>query len=266
MQSADSMVTALFAQARAGALAGDDDARWECVVALQTAGSEAVFQQAVDWCTSPVAIERALGADVLAQLRESSESSSFCDRAAPHVAALLRDSDAAVLRAATVALSHLGARDQLEAVAALATHAAEDVRHGVVLALCGNDAPLAIATLILLSADEDEAVRDWATFGLGSQTEVDTVELRNALAARLDDPNPDARAEALVGLARVRDARVHAPLLRELQSESVGRLAVEAARDFPSPVLLDALLALTCWWDVDTRLLESAITRCREIK
>lgn len=68
-----------------------------------------------------------------------------------------------------------------------------------------------------------------------------------------------------MGLARVRDARAHTPILRELRSERVGKLAVEAARDFPSPVFLDALLQLISWWDVDSELLESAIARCREV-
>ena len=266
MHSADSLVTTLFAQTRAAALAGDDDGRWNCVVELQGVGSEAVFRRAVEWCVSPVAMERAIGADVLAQLRENGESISFRERAVPHVAALLRDSDAAVLAAATVALSHLGVRDQLAAVVALATHAVADVRYGVVLALSGNDTPLAIATLIRLSTDDDETVRDWATFGLGSQTDVDTLELRNALAARLEDTNAEARAEAIVGLARVGDARAHVPILEDLRSASVGRLVVQAARDFPSPAFLDALLMLKTWWDVDSELLESAIARCRAIE
>jgi hypothetical protein len=88
MQSADSLVMTLFAQARAVALAGDDEGRWNCVVELQGVGSEAVFRHAVEWCVSPVAIERAIGADVLAQLRENGKSSSFRERAAPHVSAL----------------------------------------------------------------------------------------------------------------------------------------------------------------------------------
>lgn len=265
MESADPTVATLLADARAAAVREDEDARWHCVVALQAGGSETAFRQAAAWSTSPLPLERALGADILGQLGGSGESSPFRDRALPLLVPLLRDPDAVVLRAATIALGHLELRDQLEPLVALATHSEAGVRHGVVLALSGNDAPLAIATLIQLSADEDEHVRDWATFGLGSQTDLDTPELRDALAARLDDPNGDARAEAFTGLARLRDARAHAPILRELRSELVGKLAVEAARDFPSPVFLDALLQLTSWWDVDSEFLESAIARCREV-
>jgi HEAT repeat protein len=259
-------VTTLLADARAAAIREDEEARWRCVVALQAGGSETAFRQAAAWSTSPLPLERALGADILGQIGGSGESSPFRDRSLALVVPLLRDPDVVVLRAATVALSHLGLRDRLEPLIALATHPDGGVRHGVVLALSGNDAPLAIATLIQLSADEDDHVRDWATFGLGSQTDIDIPELRAALAACLDDPNADVRAEAFTGLARVRDARAHAPILRELQSECVGKLAVEAARDFPSPALLDALLQLRSWWDVDSELLESAIARCREAR
>jgi HEAT repeat protein len=56
--------------------------------------------------------------------------------------------------------------------------------------------------LAKLTADEDEEVRDWATFGLGVLGDIDTVEIREALAARLSDANDDAREEAVVGLAK----------------------------------------------------------------
>lgn len=251
-----------FHRAHAHALADDYDARWDCVVELQATGSESVFEQAVAWCDSPDPLERAIAADVLGQLREG-ESTSFGDRAAPHVSRLLRDSDARVLEAAARALSYIGVRDQLEALVALAKHPDPDVRHGVVLALNRTHVPLALETLIRLSADDDDTVRDWATFGLGSQTDADTPELRDALVARLDDSSFDVRGEALVGLARVRDRRVYPALLRELQSGHVGSLAVEAALDFPSPMLLESLLAMRTW-DVDLERLETAISQCQE--
>ncbi|MDX2299152.1 MAG: hypothetical protein NW204_05440 [Xanthomonadaceae bacterium] len=50
---------------------------------------------------------------------------------------------------------------------------------------------------------------------------------------------------------------------RVLQSEDVGSLEVEAARDLASPELLDALESLRSWWDVDSALLEEATARSR---
>ena len=55
------------------------------------------------------------------------------------------------------------------------------------MGMLGHDSPAAVESLILLSADPDEDIRNWATFGLGSQAEgVDTPELREALVRRLD--------------------------------------------------------------------------------
>lgn len=61
---------------------------------------------------------------------------------------------------------------------------------------------------VRLSGDENTDVRDWACFALGTQwREVDAPALRDALAARLDDPDDETRCEALVGLAYRGDAR-----------------------------------------------------------
>ena len=65
----------------------------------------------------------------------------------------------------------------------------------------------ALAALIELSADEASGVRDWATFALGTLAEDDGDALRDALAARLDDPDEDTRLEAVHGLALRGDAR-----------------------------------------------------------
>jgi hypothetical protein len=80
----------------------------------------------------------------------------------------------------------------------LKDHPDEDVRWAVVQGLLGLDDDRAVAALIELSTDEDDDVRDWATFGIGSQIDRDTPEIRAALMARLDDPA--ARDEAIDGL------------------------------------------------------------------
>ena len=79
----------------------------------------------------------------------------------------------------------------------------------------------AIAALIELSSDPDYDVRNWATFGLGSQIDTDTPAIREALWARLEEPEDEVRGEAWVGLARRGDVRVAAALLRELELHEV---------------------------------------------
>src|SRR5205814_7161779 len=121
------------------------------------------------------------------------------------------DQDVQVLSAACIALGHLHDPRAVEPLVRLKDHPSEDVRYGVVFGLSGQHDDLAIATLIELSADQDSDVRDWATFELGTILDIDGVDtppLREALPARLSDPDDDTRAEALAGLARRKDERV----------------------------------------------------------
>jgi HEAT repeat protein len=89
--------------------------------------------------------------------------------------------------------------------------------------MLGHTDSRAIACLITLSADPEIPVRDWATFGLAVQIDTDTPEIRAALRARLDDPDCDTAGEAMVGLARRKDAQVVAPLLEFLQASAPAR-------------------------------------------
>jgi HEAT repeat protein len=86
---------------------------------------------------------------------------------------------------------------------------------GVVQGLLGQEDELAIRTLILLSQDADGRVRDWATFGL-AQLDADTEAIREALAARLADPDASTRLEACEGLLKRRDVRLVAALAEAL--------------------------------------------------
>lgn len=119
-----------------------------------------------------------------------------------------------------------------------------------------------VEALIELSGDDDESVRDWATFGLGTVVDVDSAAVREALVRRLDDHHDDTRCEALVGLARRRDARAFLVTRAALRADPVFLLAVEAAAYLADPRLLPELVALEECWDVDASLLRSAIDHC----
>lgn len=149
-----------------------------------------------------------------------------------------------VLSSIGTALGHLHDARAVKAMEPFATHASEDVRLGVVLALSVHEA--GVDTLIQLSADPDQDVRNWATFALGSQLEeVDTPPLRDALVARLEEANAEVRGEARLGLALRKDPRVIEPLRRELESGEITALAIEAAQRLGdsqfAPVLRAAL-------------------------
>lgn len=106
----------------------------------------------------------------------------------------------------------------------------------------------AIEVLIRLSRDADPHVRDWATMGLGSQVELDTPAIRDALRARLGDEGGGAATcgEAALGLAKRKDPSVFDTLANWLDAEplTVGNLVIDAAGELGNSVLLPRLIAL----------------------
>lgn len=133
-----------------------------------------------------------------------------------------------------------------------------------------------INKLIQLSRDTDREVRNWATFGLGSQVDTDIPAIREALFARREEKDDEIRAEALVGLARRGDIRVAAALLNELNTHEPDvlrdwTLIAEAAEEVVTHAktsgskewlpVLTKLAALGIGRQVE---IQSAITRCAE--
>jgi hypothetical protein len=210
MDLATASVDELFALARA---AEDEDAYWDCVSELHARAEKRTFDLASVLCDSFAAGERCLGADVLGQLGAapgaSPAESEFAPASGGVLLALLSDDEEepAVLSSAAVGLGHLRDERAIPRLVELASHADEEVRRSVVHGLMGYEDDRAVDALVTLSGDSSGGVRDWATFALGVQIDRDTAEVRDALAARLDDPNEDARAEAIRGLARRRDSR-----------------------------------------------------------
>ncbi|MCU0724926.1 MAG: HEAT repeat domain-containing protein [Planctomycetes bacterium] len=167
--------------------------------------------------------------------------------------------------AITDALSHIWDVRALGPLLPFAESTSADVRRNVAMglgaAMCNDLRPEGVSALIRLSRDQDDNVRDWATFSLGG-LEIGTPEVREALWARVTDPHPHVRDEALAGLAKLRDPRVADLVRDELESGTVSWLLVETATDVADRRLLKALIELRERWDVDVPLLETAIQAC----
>ena len=179
--------------------------------------------------------------------------------------------DAAVIAAVAAAFQHLEDVRALPSLLDLAAHPSGDVRLAVACSIpsaCGWSArEEAIAILVRLTGDQDADVRDWSCFGLG-QLDADGPEVREALAARLDDEHADTRCEALVALARTGDMRAYHKLAERLSADGQWKLEIEAAAELADTRLHPVLQRLAIQWkdDDDFELfrapLERAITRC----
>jgi HEAT repeat protein len=243
----------------------DEDTVWEAITQLQRRGTPEIYQRARQLCTSPLAREREVGANIIGQLARP--ESPYHEQSVQTLLAMLEtEQNAEVLQSIGTALGHWRDPRAIQPLLRHQHHANPDVRQAVAFGLLCHEEPQAITALIALSADPHAHVRDWATFGLGVQIDTDTTEIRDALAARLGDSHPDTEGEAMVGLARRHDPRVLQPLLSTLEAGDVGSLPLEAATELGDPRLYPALVQLRDQWagehNWEYTMLEKAITAC----
>jgi HEAT repeat protein len=246
-------------------LGDEDDERWEIVTALQDRGDDEVFAAACDLCLSPEPRSRVLGADILAQGR--AKLKALREQTVPLLLDVFaHETDLDVVYSLCLAFHHLRAVEAVELVVRWAEHPDRDVRFGVVMALLCQEDERAISALTSLSGDVDHDVRNWATFGLGSQVETDTPAIRDALCARLTDTHDETRHEAIVGLARRGDRAAFEPLRRDLESGWVSSLLFEAAAEYRDPELFPQLVEIRATWPGDNwplSVLARALEACR---
>jgi HEAT repeat protein len=232
----------------------EDHARWDAIYVLQKRATREVFDEAQRLCTSPELQRRCLGVDILAQGQIPSKTRTFHEEAVALLLQLLeREDQPRVLESIAYALGHRHDARSIRLLLGLRHHPNADVRFAVVNGLLAHEDERAVQALIELSADEDSDVRDWATFGLGTQIELTTPALLDALAARLSDPDDDTRAEAIVGLARRHDKRVVPVRVAEIEGGWDTDMTDDAVEAFPDPDVLAAVARANARRDDEAR-------------
>jgi HEAT repeat protein len=221
----------LFAEALNGEY--DDDSSWHAVHALQDIGSREVLETASDWCRSDEPLKRARGADVLAQLGKTADhpENNFPEESFSAVVAMAENEKHIQPHASAIqALGHIGDPRAIPLLVRYSTHPESEIRFAVACAggRFANEPPI-VATLLELMRDSDEDVRDWATFGLGTLSEVDTPEIRDAFADLHNDSSSDVIDEALAALAQRRDQRALPLILERLRQPDVDELTLGSA-------------------------------------
>ncbi len=220
---AEESIDELFAQALSGEY--DDETAWEAVLALRHIGTRQVFHRAADLCKSSDPLSRARGADVLAQLGRTEDHKTNCF---PEESDLLvrdlvqREMHICPLAAGIAALGHIENPLAIPLVASFSLHTSPEIRFSVTLALgCFPNDSLAVASLLQLAQDLDDDVRDWAIFGLGVLSDVDSPAIRETLIQCLKDPNEDVREEAMAGLGKRKDTYLLPMLLTALEQNEI---------------------------------------------
>jgi HEAT repeat protein len=252
-------IAELFAEA----CAADADDAAAAVMTLHGRPERATLDAAIELLTDARPRARAVAADVLGQLG-AGEPVFIDERLEALTGRVAVETEGLVLADLALALGHLDDARAIEPLLSLVGHADADVREGAAVGLMRHDDPRVLAAEILLSADPAGEVRNWATFAIGAQSDVDTPAVRAALYARLDDEHEEARHEALAGLARRGDASVVERLIRELEA-GLSSLLVEAAAELGDVRLQAPLKAaradpeMTPWF---AEALDEAIARC----
>jgi hypothetical protein len=192
------------------------DAEWAPYLsALAYRGDEEVLFGARAMAEDGDPLERGIAAFLLGQL--GTPVRTFPAESAAALEAMAeREQDPGVLEAIAHGFGHLGDAYGMDTLLRLSGHDDARVREAAAIALAGRSAAPAVDALIRLSRDEQSDVRDWATFALGMLASEDTQDLREALVARLDDPDPETRLEAVHGLAVRGDQRAVEPALELL--------------------------------------------------
>lgn len=215
---------------------------WDVIYEFHRRGGREIFQQATIWCRSAIRQERQLGADILGQL--GWQKDQFRKQSIKLLIGLLDDKDTDVIASAAYALGHRRATEAVPKLVSLGHHSKAKVRQGVVSGLLTQTHEDAIYALVELSADRCKEVRNWATFGLGTQIDIDNDVIRDALIERLSDPYLDVRIEALIGLSNRKHPQAAEWVLAALQTNDIVAGYFEAAETLSDMSLLPELLRI----------------------
>ena len=224
---------------------------WSNISELRKRGSFEFFEQCVLLAKSEIPKERIIGIDILSQLNSQGKMKPYSKRVFTFLLKRLQlEKDPLALMSILFGIGHnneyLTKDKDIEYIIEYRKNENNSIRECVVFALLGIDNAIAINTLIELSKDKFSNIRNWAVFGLGSQLERNTDEIKQALFDRVNDKHIETKSEAILGLAIRKDFRVKELIRQELLTESFGCLLFEAIEEIQDvaflPILEDLFL------------------------
>ena len=235
---------------------------WENIHELRKRPNKKVYNQAFKLANSKTEKEKIIGIYVLAQLGSSPR---FQQEKTVNLYFKLLENEKSpkIISAILSSISHNNENlsdHQISKLIEFKNHTYSEVRLQTVLALSGLENHQAIITLIELSQDKFSDIRNWATFGLGTQIEVDSAEITEALWNRIKDEDQETKFEAIVGLANRSDSRIKEIIKRELINGEFGTLLFEAIETLNDNDFIPLLLKNLELSENDDRILDEWIS------
>ena len=238
-QTLEALVEAALAMDHEG------DERWEIVTEIHSRGTRDTLEILLKLASRPDGDAKLLACDSLSQLgypqRDEDGHFPFSKETVPVFLSLLKSSDDRLVSGATTALGHEGLDGLVHEVQPLVDHPSSRVRFSLAFTLGGRYDNASVDMLVVLSSDRDNDVRNWATFGLGTQSHRADEVVLEALRQRMYDPHEETRGEALAGLAAKGDPMGKQAVLHELESRVLATLVIQAAESYADPMFLPAL-------------------------
>lgn len=208
---------------------------WENISELRKRVGQNVYDRSTLLARSNNDNEKVIGIDVLAQLGFDPRLNKS-QTVQLYFELLENHQSPKVLYSILHAIGHNNEdlkRTQISKLVEFKNHRYSSVRYSLVHALSGVESELAIETLIELSGDKNTDIRDWATFAIGSQIEINSSEIIHALWDRINDEDEKTRHEAIAGLSKRKDSRVKEILKKELENvDENGSLVLESIEDY----------------------------------
>ena len=250
-----------FERLKPGLLDEDEDTRFEVGCQIARLGRP-VVPLLIELTREPNPMLRQMACFMLREVGEPPEPwNRIYPDGIPHTVKLLQSDPVADVRAAAAsALGFHKDRSTIPALIEASRVESDEVRFDVACALGSfyeetweempdsvADWAAVAATLLQLMDDEDEDVRDWATFGI-HQGGHDTPAIRKRLWQALDDPNCDVRGEAAFALAKFGDRSLIPRLIELLDQDTISPCYFEAAETLNDPALLPAVKATAEEW------------------
>jgi hypothetical protein len=220
-----------------------DKTRWDNINALRKRPTIELFAKCVELTKSNNPKVRKIGVDILAQF--GLPPRPFLTETVKIYFHLLEvETVPDVLMSLLYSIGHNNEKldnVQIEKICSFIHNDNSQIKEGLVFALLGIENPIAIETLIKFSSDKLSHIRNWATFGLGTQIERNNMTIREALWDRVNDIHQETKHEAIVGLAKRKDKRVNDIIKREIMGGKYGLLLFEAIIEIQDIGLLPLL-------------------------
>nr|WP_315239513.1 hypothetical protein [uncultured Flavobacterium sp.] len=206
---------------------------WKYISELRKRKSKDIFKKSIILINSEIAKERIIGIDILAQFGYPRLHKKIILK--KFFSLLKTETDKYAISSLFYGIGHNNdnlTNKEIDLISSFKKHKSSRVRYSLAFALLTKEESKAIETLIELSKDRDSEIRDWATFGIGTQIETDNQIIREALWKRINDKDENTKYEAIIGLAKRKDKKIKEVLKNELlKIDEFGSLILEAIEE-----------------------------------